>query len=55
MECEDEAQESESAKTVSDLRQPSRREREEHEATHAQYRSWRIACVRGALSISFCT
>ena len=55
MECEDTAQETERAKTVSDLGQPSRREREEHEATHAQYRSWRIACARGAFSRCFCT
>ena len=27
--------------------QPSKKEREEHEATHAQHRSWCIACVRG--------
>ena len=47
MECEDEEQESERAQTVSDRGQPSRREREEHEAAHARYMSWRIGCVRG--------
>ena len=26
---------------------PSKKEREEHEETHAQYQSWCIACVRG--------
>ena len=46
---------SESAKTVSDPGQPSRRERVAHEATHAQYRGWRIACVRRAFSTSFGT
>ena len=47
MECEDAEQESESAKIVSDPGQPRRREQEKHEATHVQFRSWRIACVRG--------
>ena len=35
------------AKTVLDPRQPNRRERKEHEATHAQCGSWCVACVRG--------
>ena len=50
MECEAEDQSEQDAdkvRTISDPGQPSKREREEHEATHAQYRSWCIACVRG--------
>ena len=34
-------------RTISTPGQLSKKEREEHEATHAQYRSWCIACVRG--------
>ena len=34
-------------RTISDPGQHSKKEREEHEATHAQYRSWCTACVRG--------
>ena len=48
MECELEdetVEDAERVRTVSDPGQPSRREREEHEATRAQYRSWCIACV----------
>ena len=50
MECDDEEQapqESENAKTSSDPGQPSKREREEHVATHVQYGSWCVAYVRG--------
>ena len=49
MECdaEDPAEQDADSKTISDPGQPSKREREEHEATHAQCRSWCIACVRG--------
>ena len=50
MECEAEIQaeqDAERVRTISDPEQPSRREREEHDATHAQHRSWCIACVRG--------
>ena len=50
MECEAEDQAEQDAdrvRTISDPGQPSKRERQEHEATHAQYRSWCIACVRG--------
>ena len=50
MECdaEDQAeQDADRVRTISDPGQPSKREREELEATHAQYRSWCIACVRG--------
>ena len=50
MECdaEDQAeQDADRVRTISDPGQPSKREREEHEATHAQYRSWCIARVRG--------
>ena len=53
MECdaEDQAeQDADRVRTISDPGQPSKREREEHEATHAQYRSWCIACVRGKKS-----
>ena len=34
-------------KSDSDPGQPSKRAREEHEATHAQYRRWCVAFVRG--------
>ena len=34
-------------KAISVPEQPSKREREEHEATHAQCSSWCVACVRG--------
>ena len=50
MECELEdetVQEPERVRTISNPGQPSKKEREEHEATHAQYRSRCIACVRG--------
>ena len=50
MECDNEEQaeqESEKLKAISDPGQPSKREREDHEAAaHAQYRSWCVACVR---------
>ena len=48
MECEhedDTVQDAERVRTISDPRQPSKKEREEHEATHAQDRCWCIACV----------
>ena len=46
-ELEDETvQNAERVRTISDPGQPSKREREGHEATHAQYRRWCIACVR---------
>ena len=50
MECELEdetVQDADRVRTISNPGQPSRKEREEHDATHAQYRSWCIACVRG--------
>ena len=50
MECELEdetVQDAQRVRTISNPRQPSKKEREEHEATHAQYRTWCIACVRG--------
>ena len=50
MECELEnetVQDAERVRTISNPGQPSKREREEHEATHAQYRSWCTARVRG--------
>ena len=50
MECELEdetVQEPERVRTISIPGQPSKKEREKHEATHAQYRSWCIVCVRG--------
>ena len=49
MECEaeDQAEQDADKVRISDPGQPSKREREEREATHAQYRSWCIACVRG--------
>ena len=50
MECvlEDETvQDPGRARTISNPGQPSKEELEEHEATHAQYRSWCIARVRG--------
>ena len=46
-EAEDQAeQDADKVRTISDPGQPSKREREEHEATHAQYRSCCIAYVR---------
>ena len=49
MECEpwEETARSRKVRTISDLGQPSKKEREEHEATHEQFRSWCIVCVRG--------
>ena len=50
MECELEhetVQDAERVRTISNPGQPSQKECEEHEATHAQYRSRCIACVRG--------
>ena len=49
MECELEdetVQDAERLRTISNLGHPSKKEREEHEATHARYRSWYIACLR---------
>ena len=49
MECELEnetVQDPDRVRTISNPGQPSKKEREEHEATHAQYRSWCITCVR---------
>ena len=43
MECELEdetVQDTERVRSISNPGQPSKKEREEHEATHAQYRSW---------------
>ena len=45
MECEAEdqaEQDADKVRTISDPEQPSKREREEHEATHAQYRSVKL-------------
>ena len=50
MECELEdetVQDPERLRNISNPGQPSKKKREEHEATHAQYRSWCITCVRG--------
>ena len=50
MECELEdetVQDAEIVRIFSDPGLPSKNEREEHEATHAQHRSWCTACVRG--------
>ena len=50
MDCdlEDETvHDAERVRTISNPGQPSKKKREEHEATHARYRSWCIACVRG--------
>ena len=50
IECEREDEtllDAEIVRTTSDPGLPSKKEREEHEATHAQHRSWCIACVRG--------
>ena len=50
MECELEeetVQDPERVRTISNPGQPSKKEREEHEATHAQHRSWCISCGRG--------
>ena len=44
---EDTVQDAERVKAISNPGQPSKKEREEHEATHAQYRSWCSAYVRG--------
>ena len=49
MECElqdETVQDPERVRTISNPGQPSKKEREEYEATHTQYRSWCIACVR---------
>ena len=47
-EREDETvQDAERVSTISNPALPSKKEREKHEATHPQYRSWCIACVRG--------
>ena len=50
MECEledDTVQDPERVRTISNPGQPSKKEREEHEATHAKHRSWCISCGRG--------
>ena len=44
---DDAVQDAERVRTISDPGQPCKTESEEHEATHAQQRSWCIACVRG--------
>ena len=49
MECEREdetVQDAERVSTISNPSQPTKKEREKHEATHAQYRGWCIACER---------
>ena len=51
MECKLEdktVQDPERGRTISNTGPPSKKKREEHEATHAHYRSWCIACVRGS-------
>ena len=54
MECDVEdrtEQDADRARTISDSGQPNKREREEHAGTHAQHRSWCIACVRGRVAM----
>ena len=47
MECEIEVETEQDAKIaiISDPVHPCKREREEHEAIHAQYRNWRVTYV----------
>ena len=46
-EDEEEMEEGRKAKVKRGVEGPTKKEREEHEATHCPYRSWRRHCVRG--------